>query len=261
MQSAQFLDHDDLANAQSGVHKAEIALQTAQKQLHSLEDLNTVGGVSRNELEGARTQVEVVRTDLANAQAGVQRVQVGPNGPNGPSFRTANAQQEAAQAQAGVEQAQAGLDAARKARTAILAVAQTEIRSANAGVEQARAGLTGAQVGQQATRLVSPVDGVVSGVTAHTGETAQPGVSLLNVVSTVGVRVEALVTARLLPRLHVGQSARITLDTRPDQPLTAVLSAIANVAEPDGRTFRVTFRLTAPPRSLRIGQNARIKLL
>jgi multidrug resistance efflux pump len=261
VQAAQASDHDDLAAAQSGVHKAELALQNAQKQLHSLEELNTVGGVARNDLEGARTQVEVARTDLANAQAGVQRVQEGPNGQNSPSFRVANAQQEAEQAQAGVEQAKAGLTSARRARTLILAVTQVDIRGANVSVEQARVGLAGAQIGEQSMRLVSPLDGVASGVTARVGETAQPGTSLVNVVSTEGARVEALVAARLLPRLHVGQSARIVLDTQPDQPLTAVLSSIARVAELDGRTFRVTFRLTGPLRALRVGQNARISLL
>ena len=166
------------------------------------------------------------------------------------SFRVANAQQEAAQAQAGVGQAEAGLASAKQARTQILAVAQAEIQGANANVEQARAGLAGALAGQQATRLVSPIKGVASGVTARAGEIAQPGMPLVTIssdVSTGGGRIEALVAVRLLPRLHVGQSARVVLDTRPNQPLAATLRSIASVAEPDGAPFASLFTLSRRP--------------
>ena len=287
--AARAADQADLENAQTGVRKAELGLQTAQTALRSLEGLSEVGGVSRNELEAARAQVKAAQADLDTAQATARRVQAGPqsnassapganngsnstnssnairsaNGNAGLTFRVANALQDAAQAQTGVTQAQAGLNAARQAKTQILAVADTDVQAALAGVAQARAALIGAQVGQQAARLTSPLDGIASNITAHTGETAQPGSPLLNVVSSAGARVEALVPARQLPLLRVGLPARVVVDTRPDTPFDATVSAISSIAEPDGRTFRVTFRLNQANQSassLRVGQNARVQI-
>ncbi len=125
---------------------------------------------------------------------------------------------------------------------------------------QARAGLATAQTGNQSARLTSPISGIASTINAHVGETAQPGMPLLILISASGARVEALAPARQLSLLRVGQSAQVTLDTRPTQPSSAVLSAISTVAEPDGRAFRVIFRFTTPPAGLRVGQTARIQI-
>ena len=54
----------DLKAAQQSVQKATIALERAQKTLHDLETLDKVGGVSRNDLEGARVQVTLAQVDL-----------------------------------------------------------------------------------------------------------------------------------------------------------------------------------------------------
>ena len=53
------------------------------------------------------------------------------------------------------------------------------------------------------------VCGVAASVGARRGETAQPGVPLVTVVSLSGLRVEALVPARQLSSLKVGQSAKV----------------------------------------------------
>ena len=260
VQAARQSDQADLQTAQQAVRKAEAGVKTAQTQLHSLEELAKVGGVARNDLEGARTQAQIAQTDLESLQEVVRRVQDGP--PNQPkvTFRVANAQQELGQAQSLVTQARQGLQTAQAARTQVAHTADAEIRAAEAAVAQARAGLATAQIGNQSARLTSPISGIASTVNAHVGETAQPGVPLLILSSASGARIEALVPARQLSLLRIGQSAQVTLDTRPNQPLSAVLSAISAVAEPDGRAFRVTFRFTTPPAGLRVGQTARIAI-
>ncbi len=274
VQAAQAGDRADLARANEGVRKAQLGLKTAQRTLDSLEQLSKVGGVSRNELEGARTQVTSAHSDLDTANAAVQQIQSGPNTPNSSvprgsnagsdsqvvTFRVANARQEAELAQAAVRQAKSGLYAAQQARKQIIAVADADIQSAQASVQQAEAGLSGAQSGGQAARLTASLDGIASNVTARVGETAQPGQPLLTVVSFADARIEALVLARQLAQIQVGQNGQARLDARPDAPLAIVVSRISRVAEPDGRTFRVTFRLLSPPSTLRVGQMARITL-
>lgn len=274
IEAAQAGDRADLARANEVVRKAQLGLQTAQRQLDSLEQLSTVGGVSRNQLEDARTQVTAAQSDLDTANAAVQQIQSGPNAPASTTrrnnnagsgsqvvtFRVANARQEAELAQAAVRQAQSGLRAARQAKTQIIAVANADIQSAQANVAQTEAVLSGAQSGGQAARLTASLDGIASNVTARVGETAQPGQPLLTIVSFADARIEALVPARQLGQIQVGQNGQARLDARPDAPMNIVVSRVSRVAEPDGRTFRVTFRLLRPPSTLRVGQMARITL-
>ncbi len=274
VEAAQAADRADLARANEVVRKAELGLQAARRILDSSEQLSKVGGVSRNDLEGARSQVVAAQSDVDTAKLAVQQIQSGPNasasstphskdarsGNAGVTFRVANARQEAELAQSAVRQAQAGLQSAQKAKTQIIAVADTDIQSAQANVQQAEAGLSGAQSGGQAARLTASLDGIASNVTARVGETAQPGQPLLTIVSLANARIEALVPSRQLAQIQVGQNGQARLDARPDAPLAVVVSRVSRVAEPDGRTFRVTFRLTHPPSTLRVGQTARITL-
>lgn len=272
VQAARAADRADLATAQTGVDDAATGLKTALDQLHSLEELDKVGGVARNDLEAARTQVKLAKSRLDTAHAAVRRIQEGPDAsgadpkaPNaaGTTFRTAATLRDVALAQTGLAQAEMGLQEARDAKTQLLHIADADIRAAQAGLQQAQAGLTGAQVGAQTAHLTSPLNGTVYAVAAHVGETAQPGSPLLTVVASNAARafrVEALVPARQLSALRVGQPASVVLETRPDQPLKAIVSMLSNMAEPDGRTFRVTFRLLQPPSLLRVGQNVRITI-
>lgn len=244
----------DLKAAQEGVQKAELALTRAQKTVRDLEALEKVGGVSRNDMEAARNLVAVAQFDLDTAREQVKRIE---EGPDGVPYRVALAQKDVDTADAGVRQAQEGLKTALEGKKQTLALADQDIRAARAGVAQARAGLVGASKAVAAMRLVSPLSGIATGLAAHAGETAQPGSPLVTVVSLTGVYAEALVLARQLPHLHLGQKSIVSVDTQPGKSFAATISAISHVAEPDGRTFRVKFRFT-PATTLRPGQTARI---
>jgi len=242
--------------AQEGVRKAEIALDTARKTLHSLEELDKIGGVSRNDLEGARTQVQVAQSDLDSARSQAKSLEAGPDGV---PYRIALAQKDVDAAQEGVRQAQEGVRQAQAARKQTLALAAQDIRAAQAALTQANVGVSGAQAALRSLRLTSPLDGIATASNAHAGETAQPGAPLVTIVSLSHLRVDALVPARLIGHLAVGQAATITLDTAPGKTFSARVGEIARVAEPDGRTFRVKFPLLRPA-ALRPGQTAHIRV-
>ena len=255
LDAAQNQDAADRKAANEGTRKAEIALNRAKEQVHGLEKLATVGGVSRNDLDGARAQVEIAQSDydMAAAQASQGRNAAGV------SFRVVNAAEDAAAAQSGYHQAKAGVTTAKKAKNDILRVANQDIAAANAAVLQAKAGLGAARTARTAFRLISPISGAVTEVAARVGETAQPGVPLVTVISLNGLHIEALATARQLSRIRIGQTAQLSADTQAGTPLSAAVSEIARSAEPDGRTFRVQFRF-ASQSNLRLGQTVRIVL-
>ena len=255
-QAAADEQKSDLRAAQEGVRKAQVAYDRAQETLSGLEELSKVGGVSRSDLEGARAQARVAQSDLDSAKTQVDRVQAGTGTL---PYRVALAQKDVDAAQSGVQQAQEGLKAAEEGRRQAIRVAEQDVRAAQAAFDQAAAGVAAVQATRSQARLASPISGLVTSVAARTGETAQPGVALATIVSTVGLRVEALVPARLLPLFRGGQSADISVDTAPGRVFGAIVSDIARVAEPDGRTFRVKFRLLDTP-PLHPGQTARIRV-
>ncbi len=255
----------DLAGAQEGVRKADLALARARETLRELEALATVGGVSRADLEGARTQVQIAETDAQTATRQARRATEGPannvSAPDGSSssYRVALAQRDVEAAEAAVSQARTGVQSAQKARGTTDALAAQDIRAAHDALAQALTGREAAQIALQMTRLVSPLDGAATGVNVRAGETAQPGAPLITVVSLQSLHVEALVSARQLAGLRIGQRAQVRVDTRPGRVFAARLNEIARVSEPDGRTFHIKFRLDSSA-TLRPGQTAQVAI-
>jgi len=258
VEAARSEQKTDVKLAQEGVTQADQEVAQAQQSLASLEKLNTVGGVARNDLEGARRQLTIAKSHLATAQTQLQHA-TDTDAATGEPMRVAAALRTLQTAQQGVQAAKKGLALAEQGRKQTMLVAAGEVDSARAALVQAQAGVTSAQNGLAQTRLASPIEGIVSAVAAHVGDTAQPGVPLLTIVSPSGLRADALVPARQLSHIHLGQEARVTVDTDPKRSYPAVVSDIARVAEPDGRTFHVRFHLTAKS-DLRPGQTARITL-
>jgi len=258
VEAARSEQQTDVKLAQEGVKQADQEVAQAQQTLASLEELDKIGGVAHNDLEGARRQLTIAKSHLATAQTQLQHA-TATDTTTGEPMRVAAAQRTLQTAQQGVEAAKKGLSLAEQGRRQAMLVASGEIDSARAALVQAQAGVTSAQNGLAQTRLVSQIEGVVSAVTAHAGDTAQPGMPLLTIVSLSGLRADALVPARQLSRIHLDQEARVTVDTDPKHSYPAVVSDIARVAEPDGRTFHVRFHLTTKS-DLRPGQTARITL-
>ena len=253
---------DDIASerklAQDNVAKAETGLAQARKILASLEELAKVGGVPRNDLEGARTQVKLAESDRDAAKTQLGRLEAGKNGT---PYKSALADQDYEAARAGVRQAQEGVESAIKAKTSVMLLAASDLEAARANLEQAQTGQARARDARKNLRLTAPIEGLVSKVNIKQGETAQPGMPLIALVSLASPRVEALVSARQIAQLKVGQTAEIRVDAQPNTIFPAVISEIARVTEADGRSVRVTFRFRNLNPAIRPGQTARITLL
>jgi HlyD family secretion protein len=243
--------------ADEGIKKAEEGLEIAKRTRQSLEELAKVGGVSRNDLEGARAQERIAASDLSTARTQRKRLDAGPSAEL--SYRISLAEKDIATAKEGVRQAQEGVRLAEQGRGSLLSLALQDIQAARAALQQALAGLQSAQAALGSMRLVSSISGVVTALQAREGETAQPGMPLLTVVSLAGLHIEALVSARHLANLPLGQSAQAFVDTQSRVAYSLQVMERAQTAEPDGRTFRVKFRVLNPT-SLLPGQVAHIRL-
>jgi HlyD family secretion protein len=259
VEAARQADKADLVSAQEGVNKAKAGLNAAQETLRQLQALTKVGGVSQNDLSGAQTQVTIAQSDYDTANAQLNRLQSHPSDSPNSSMRVAAAEQDLVVAQQGVRQAKQGVQNARAAIRETQDIADKDVAAAQAAVRQAQSGESAAVTAGQMSRLVSPIAGIVGTVSVHMGDTAQPGMPLATVVSLASPHIDALVTARQVAQLTVGHAATVTVDTLPGRTFPAAVSSISHVAEPDGRTFRISFRFTGPV-TIRPGQTAHVSV-
>ncbi len=243
--------------ADEAVRKAVIGYEQAVRTRKSLEELAKVGGVSRNDLQGAIASEKAAASDVSSAREQRKRLDSGTNPQT--SYRVALADKDIETAEAGVNQAQEGLKLAEEAKKRVRELGKQEVEAAKAGVEQAKSGWRTAQDSADSLRLRAPFAGVATAINAKAGEMAQPGMPLVTIISLTGLRVDALVTARHLARLKEGLPATVQVDTLPNRTFAAHLSQIAATSEPDGRTFRVQFRFVSPV-TLSPGQVARVRL-
>jgi len=191
-----------------------------------------------------------------------------------------------AAAQANLEQARYEFDKARKsfdeqlipeaelqrARSAFDA-AEASSSASEQRVEQARAGLEGARDTLSKTTIRAPIGGVVTALPIHEGEVAvigtmnNPGTVLLTIADLSEMDADLAVDETDLPRLGVGQKAKLTIEAYPDQSFDGVVREVgsspirpgSDAATRTGSTtteaidFEVKVTLLAPPESIRPG--------
>jgi HlyD family secretion protein len=242
--------------AEAAVTQAESAWRAARRALDDAQFLYDRGALTRARLEEAQTAESSTRAQLDSARAALEQAREGAT----PEEREAAAAQ-VRQAEASVEAAHAGERKARLARQDAAAAA-AQIYQAEAGLRNARAGRAGKQVarddiraaaavlsqaeGQQRqarqqvadTRLVSPVDGVVTLRAAEPGQMAQPGQPLVTVASG-SLSLEAAVTASTVRALHPGQPVTLISDAAPGRRCRAAMHDVPSVPGPDGRSYTV----------------------
>jgi HlyD family secretion protein len=180
----------------------------------------------------------LIRIEPSLYEAAVARAEAG----------LASAQAAAVQAEASREQAERAAQRARELRQQNpnlisdeqLEQAETSLRvaaavalSADRQVDQARAGLQEARDQLAKTVLRSPMDGQVTRVAVEQGEVAVPGTfsretGLLATVSDLSViQVNVQVDETDVVRLHLGDSAEVTIDAFPDTTFSGRVTKIS----------------------------------
>jgi RND family efflux transporter MFP subunit len=171
---------------------------------------------------------------------------------------------DARESQARMEQAKALLDQARRdfARQQKLittnATTRQEFDSAQARVEVGEAAVSEAETMMSYARVTAPFDGVITRKLADVGDLAMPGKPLLEIEAPTDLRFEADLPEALLGNVKLGDKLQVMIASVGD-PLEAVVSEIAPVADPVSRTFQV--KLDLPPAAgLRTGQFGRVSV-
>lgn len=198
----------DIENAQAGIAAAQQQYDAAQAQL------------AEAEANDVKAQLDLVRyKQLVDKQEISQQVydqtvaaaKANAAGVVAARSSAAAAAQQVTQARSKLATAEAGL---RASQTRPRQVASSEARalSADATVKQKQALLDQAELNLQYTKIVAPVNGVVT-KNVELGMNVQPGQQLLSIVPLEDVWVTADFKETQLKHMRVGQSAKIEVDS------------------------------------------------
>jgi HlyD family secretion protein len=95
-----------------------------------------------------------------------------------------------------------------------------QIAAQQAQVEQAQASMQSVQVSINEASLVSPINGVITAQNAMVGEIASPGATLVSIISTNNLEVDADVPETDIGKVNVGDPVVMTFDAFPGETFT-----------------------------------------
>jgi membrane fusion protein (multidrug efflux system) len=228
----------DLLGAQAAIENLKARKAAQHAQVTEAEDAikATQADVERTRLEAARQ-----RTLLATTFGTRQRVE--------------QADAEAERFAATLARNQAQLDAQRSQ----IAVLDTQEAQLRADVKAKQAALDLAKINLGYTRILAPVDGMVSERGVRDGQYVHAGSQVIAVVPLDNVWVLANYKETQLTHVAIGQRAEIRVDTFPGFVITAMVDSIApasgaqfSLLPPDNATGNFTKVVQRIPVKLRI---------
>lgn len=134
-----------------------------------------------------------------------------------------------------------------------------EIKAAEAAVEQAYAVAELARTRLRDASITAPIAGVVTELNAAAGSTVGPTGAILTLIPPELV-VEVQADETQAAGLEVGQTARLTLESLPQDAFDGTVKAIAPVLDPRTRTVGIKVEVPDPRGKLRPGMFAQVAI-
>src|SRR5713101_1214871 len=204
---------------QTAVDRANVDLNTAQRELKRATELIEKGVASRFDYDAARDRYDQAQIALATARANLE------------------------------SQKLAVKEATERANQQRVAVkeAQTSVRSSEARANQQQALLRGQSSQREKATQYSPLNGVVADIPTRVGEFAVAGLSttpLMTIADMNTINVEVNVDETEINNVAVGQEARVKVDALGDKEIKAKVMqknplAIAKSDQTGGLSVRV----------------------
>ena len=227
VQTGQVLIEIDERDSRSQLEKAEAGLREVREGLEEIEQ-------NIHAAEAARAAAEAGRS---LALATFNRYQALLE-------QKSASQQEFDEVQAKMKIAEAESDRAGRMLQALIAKKSQVL----AKVDQAKADITRAQIYVGYSRILSPINGVVTSKQAEIGLLAAPGVPLLTVEDNSRYRLEVAVEDSMLKRIHLGDPVRISIDALGPQEFSRKVSEIVPASDPASRSYAVKIDLSEGPK-------------
>ena len=118
-----------------------------------------------------------------------------------------------------------------------------------ARIDQAKADTVNAETSLSHTRILSPIDGIVTAKPADVGQMAAPGTPLLSVEDETHYRLEALVEESRIGQIHLGDPVSVSIDALGQKPIAGQVSEIVPALDPASRSYIIKIDLRTPDSS------------
>jgi len=139
------------------------------------------------------------------------------------------------------------------------ATTRQSFEAAESAFKAAAANVDGIKVMLSYTRILSPLDGVVTDRRIETGDLASPGQVLLSVYDASRLRLEAWVPARLVAHFTSGRVVQVVLD-HPQRELTGKIAEIVGELDPTTRSQLVKIQLEGAPQDVLPGAYGHVRV-
>lgn len=184
---------------QTAVDRAQVDLNTAQRELKRNTELIEAGVASRFEYDAARDRYDTAKIALETAKANLEAQKI------------------------------AVKEATERANQQRIAVkeAQTSIKSSEMRASQQSAMLRGQQSQRSKATQLSPLNGVVADIPTRVGEFATAALSstpLMTIADMSQINIEVNVDETEINNVQVGQEAKVKVDALGERELRAVVS-------------------------------------
>jgi len=198
----------DVNNAQAGIQAAQQQFEAARAQLQEAEanNVKAQNDLVRYKQLVDKQEISQQQYDQATAAATASKAAV-----EAARASAQAAQQQVTQAQGRLVQAEANW---RYANTAPkqMEVIRARATAALAEAQRKKADLDQAQLNLQYTKIVAPVNGIVSNRTVEVGQNVAPGQELMKVINLDDIWITANFKETQLREMKVGQRASVEVD-------------------------------------------------
>ncbi len=211
-----------VGETQAQIKQAQSELKLAQKDRDRYSQLVRAGAVNRQLFEQAQTKADTAQATLESAQATLAA--------RNAAVKTATDQLTAAQGGLTQNQSTQLNPAIRSSQLAAFQQqkqqASSRLVAAQAKIQNAIASQNQIQKRLDSFKVKSPINGVVQARSIEPGAVVATGKTLLTVIDPKAVYLRAYVPEGDLSKIHVGQSARVLLDTDSKQAIRGKVSSI-----------------------------------
>jgi RND family efflux transporter MFP subunit len=257
-----------VANSEAVLSRERASLRNAQTKLERTQELYRQGFIAAQEVDDAKTAVDVQAGNVKVAEAQVASAKQ--------ARASAVSQHDVAKLQLAMAERKAQSDVAASEARLVQAKSALKVANANesqkpayeenlaalnAAVESAQAQLDLARSAQSDTVLTTPIDGVVTARNADPGSLASPSQPVLEVQSLDWLFFRSSLPIEAVSLVKQGQTVEVTVDGSEGRTFQGTVTHVGLVADAASRQFDVQVRLENADRALRPGMFGHIKIV
>ncbi len=135
-----------------------------------------------------------------------------------------------------------------------------ELKAATAQLDSARGHYLGAEAQLSYSRILSPIDGVVTDRPVYPGDTVTAGTPFMTVMNTAKVIAKAHIAESAAAQLKKGDSATLTVE-RKSPPIPAQVILVSPAVDPNSTTVEVWVEAANPKGELKPGISVQVSMV